>query len=532
MDETMDYPHFAPCPVCGEKMPAVIKGRPCSACGCTTDDPQKILFDANHPGSKNFDLEQFLLAFPADEKIDDDEPSPSAPAAESEWTREEFLDFSKKKKLARAYARKSGKALLFEDISCTNCSNQTPRSETARDGSAWRIVCRVCNQVFNVDELEEAVLEIEKFATYETQFLKANSGEAEAPMADLTRATLARALKDKAAEELRGDRKMVEVFPEKQLSAVLDGSAIRSGDADEKSRIRQTMKRLIDSSGFRPLAVPGPAWQAEIEELQEHFPNFAGAISDVVLPSVAIAAAGGRARPAPLLLVGPPGVGKSYFAEALSKMLGVPRAKVDLASATIGATIGGLSTHWSNAGPGEVFKLLAFGRGGVEAVANPLIFLDEIDKVGTEMRYDPLGPLYTLLELESSRRFEDASLAGLEVDASHIRWIMCANETDPIPKPILSRVHVVHVREPTESELIKIRARIFSGVVKSLGTIREFEDWIPTAVLSGIRNQGPREFKTMCGMAIGKALAQGRYCVREKDFESVLSAPVRKMGFM
>jgi ATP-dependent Lon protease len=528
MEGVMNHPQFAPCPVCGEKMPTVIKGRPCSACGCTTDDPQNVLFDANRPGSKDFDLEQFLLAFPADEKIDDAEPASSA--AEAEWTREEFLDFSKKKKLARAYARKSGKALLFEDISCTNCSNQTPRSETARDGSAWRIVCRVCSQVFNVDELEEAVLEIEKFADYETQFLKANPAEAEASMLDWTRSALARALKEKAAEELRNDRKMVAVFPEKQLQATLEG-AVLSGDGDEKSRIRLTMKRLMVSSGFRPLAVPGPAWQAEVEELQENFPNFSSAISDVVAPSMAIAAAGGRARPAPLLLVGPPGVGKSYFAEALSKILGVPRAKIDMASATIGATIGGLSTHWSNAGPGEVFKLLAFGRGGVEAVANPLIFLDEIDKVGKDMRYDPLGPLYTLLEFESAKSFEDESLSGLEIDASHIRWIMCANETDPIPKPIMSRVHVVNVREPTEAELRIIRARIFIGVVNGL-TIPDFEDWIPPAVLNGAGNQGPREFKNVCVMAIGKALANGKYRVREKDFESGAPVPARKIGFM
>ena len=277
--------------------------------------------------------------------------------------------------------------------------------------------------------------------------------------------------------------------------------------------------------------MPGPAWQAEIEELREHFPNFSSAISDVVLPSLAIAAAGDRARPAPLLLAGPPGVSKSYFAESLGKMLGVPRAKIDMAAATIGAGIGGLSTHWSNAGPGEVFKILAFGRGGVAAVANPLIFLDEIDKVGSDMRYDPLAPLFSLLEIESAKAFEDESLVGLEVDTSHIRWIMCANRIESIPGPILSRVHVVHVREPTETELRHIRARIFSGVVRSIG-IPDFKDWVPPSVLHGAENQGPREFKTLSVMAIGKALARGKYRVSENDFASGLPKPVRRLGFM
>ena len=245
---------------------------------------------------------------------------------------------------------------------------------------------------------------------------------------------------------------------------------------------------------------------------------------------MSIAAAGGRARPVPLLLVGPPGVGKSYFAEALSKILNVPRVKIDMASATMGASIGGLCVHWGNAGPGEVFKALAFGRSGMKAVANPLVFLDEIDKVREGMRYDPLAPLYSLLE-ESAKVFEDESLPGLEMDASHVRWIMCANETGPIPGPILSRVHVVHVRESTDSELIHIRARIFSGVVKNIG-IPDFEDYLPPSILNGAGNQGPRKFKTACVMAIGKALARGKYCVSEMDFEVGLSKTVRKLGFM
>lgn len=452
------------------------------------------------------------------------------PPPQSAWSPEEFRGFCKKKKLARQHARKAGETFLYANLTCPECGSDQLESRPKNGGSLWQLSCYACDKVIISGELDKALAQIEHFSAYELQFLKANPGEAEAPTPDAPMVTLERAIKEKAAEELRGNRRMVEVFPEKQLSAILEVSSIQSGDADEKSRIRQTMKRLIESSGFRPLAVPGPAWQAEIEELQESFPNFARAISDVVMPSLAISAAGGRARPAPLLLVGSPGVGKSFFAEMLGKMLGVPRAKIDMAAATMGAGIGGLSTHWGNASPGEVFKILAFGRGGVEAVANPVIFLDEIDKVGSEMRYDPIAPLYSLMEIESGRVFEDESLPGLQIDTSHVRWILCANGTDSIPGPILSRVHVVHVREPTESELKHIRARIFSGVVKSIGV--DFEDYLPPSILAGAENQGPREFKTLAVMAIGKALARGKYCVSAIDFEVGLSKTVKKLGFM
>lgn len=432
----------------------------------------------------------------------------------------DYVAFCKKRKLARAYARKTGETLLFGEFSCPKCCVGRENVLVTPDGAGlWIMKCTACKGLVSPAEIERAVNEIDELAEKETIFQTPD-----------TPVGLGRALKEKAEQELRNDRKMVEVFRSNQLSAILEGSEIQSGDSEEKGRIKKTMKRLIESGGFRQIASLGPTWQAQIDKLREHFPNFSGAISDVVLPSLAIAAAGGRARPAPLLLVGFPGVGKSYFAEMLGKMLGVPRTKIDMAAATMGAGIGGLSTHWSNAGPGEVFKILAFGRGGVDAVANPIIFLDEIDKVGSEMRYDPLAPLYSLLEIESARKFEDESLPRLEIDTSHIRWIMCPNKTDSIPGPILPRVHVVHVREPTETELRQIRARIFSGVVNSIGI--DFEHYLPPSVLKGAGNQGPQEFKTLSVMAIGKALARGKYRVSENDFASGLSKPVRTLSFM
>jgi ATP-dependent Lon protease len=475
-------------------------------------------------GAENLNFEQLTILLSAKSASDD-------PQSKKEWTASGFRHFCKKKKLAREYARKAEESLIYDELSCTDCGSKRLESRPNDGSTLWQLRCSVCGHYIDSIEFYKSLVQIDLYASYQRQFLRTNPGETEAPMAGVQLVKVARVLEDEAAEDRRSNRKMVEVFPEKQLSAILDNAEIQSGDADEKGRLRQTMKRLIESSGFRPLAVPGSAWEGEIEELQELFPNFTGAISDVILPSMAIAAAGGRARPAPLMLVGPPSVGKSFFAEMLSKMLGVPRAKIDMASASIGASIGGLSSHWSNAGPGEVFKILAFGRGGVEAVANPIIFLDEIDKIGKDMRYDPIGPLYSLLELESARHFADESIPDLEMDASNIRWILCANETTTIPGPILSRVHVVNVREPNETELRHIRARIFSGVVKSIG-IPDFEDYLPPSVLHGVGNQGPREFKTLSVMAIGKALARGKYHVSENDFASGLSKPVRKLGFM
>lgn len=320
----------------------------------------------------------------------------------------------------------------------------------------------------------------------------------------------------------------IKVFEHQQLVDALTILPTMTADGEGRNRVKTTIERLSNSGETRPLVLPGPAWRAEIEELQQAFPTFAQAIEEVVKPSLSILAAGGLARPVPLLLVGAPGAGKSYFAAMLAEMMRVPVVKMDMASVTMSCLLSGLGPHWASSGPGEVFRALAFGRAGRPAAANPVFVLDEIDKVGGDPKFDPVGPLHKLLE-ETSKNFEDESLPGIEMDASHIRWILTANETSPISAPILSRVHVIHVPEMTENEALHVRARIFAGVVSSLGL--EFDKSVPTSVLSGPGAKGPREFKTACVMAIGRALARGKFSVSEVDFQSGSAERVRKMGF-
>jgi ATP-dependent Lon protease len=322
----------------------------------------------------------------------------------------------------------------------------------------------------------------------------------------------------------------VKVFDEQQLIDALTILPTMTADGEGKNRVKTTIERLSNSGEMRPLALPGPAWLAQIEEMQEAFPTFAQAIEEVIKPSLSILAAGGNARPVPLLLVGAPGAGKSHFAATLAEMMQVPVVKMDMSTASMSCLLSGLGPHWASSGPGEVFRALAFGRAGKLAAANPVFVLDEIDKIGGDPKFDPVGPLHALLEIESATNYEDESLPGIAMDASHIRWILTANETRPISAPILSRVHVIHIPEMTESEALHVRARIFAGVVGSLG-LPEFDQSIPSSVLSSPGAKGPREFKTACVMAIGRALARGEFSVSEMDFQSGSAVRVRKMGF-
>ena len=322
----------------------------------------------------------------------------------------------------------------------------------------------------------------------------------------------------------------VQIFSATDLNAAAENVDSSSSDEHAKLRLKLTLRRLLELGTDRPMAVPGSNWSEKLDELRDCFPNFLPMIDEVLEPSMSIEAAGGHARPAPVLLVGPPGVGKSYFAGSVASVLQTCMFKVDMASATTGAAIEGLSVHFGNSSPGELFKVLAFGRGGVAATANPLGFLDELDKVNADLRYDPLAPLYTLLEVESARNFEDQSLPGIRFDASYVRWIACANDLYAIPKPILSRLHIVHVKAPTGAETHRMFERIFEGVVEN--TSLQFDVRISKKIIAdAVAKFSAREFKTKAVMAIGKALVRNRRHVESEDFCISTASATPKMGF-
>lgn len=301
-----------------------------------------------------------------------------------------------------------------------------------------------------------------------------------------------------------------------------------SSDHEAQSRLKATLTQLLASNGMRALATPEASWQGQLDELRAIFPNFCEAI-DCVEASVAIMLAGGVSRPPPLLLVGSPGVGKTHFCESIAKMMNTPFVNIDMSSAQMGSVLDGSAAYWANSAPGQVFKTLAFA---FRATANPVFLLDELDKVGNDLKFDPRAALYSLLEVESAKRFEDQSLPGIFMDASHIRWLGSCNDTAPIPPPLLSRMHVIEIPDPTPSQKRQMYMRIFSGAVKSV-EVKGFSKAIPSGVIERAAGAvGPRAFKTACVSAIGRALVRGRYDVIENDFENARRGAKRSMGFV
>lgn len=326
------------------------------------------------------------------------------------------------------------------------------------------------------------------------------------------------------------DRRTVQVFD----PGLTDPAALIQQlpiDGESRQKMQTALKKILAYGTTRPRSQPDHSWLKDLETLRGEFPGFTAVLDQVVQPHLSLIAAGARrVRMPPILLVGPPGVGKTAFARRLAEMLGTGCLNIDMASATNGAALAGSSTFWSNSQPSQLFNAIAYGLPGRPPVADPVIVLDEIDKVSTD-RYDPMGPLYTLLEEETARVFEDQSLPGIVFDASLIRWILTANDIRRIPEPILSRVLVYEIEPPSGNAMFSIAQRMLESTVRELEI--HFQTRLPRELAPLIGDQTPRTLKVRLELAVGAAMSAGRNYLVLDDLTTLFRTQTKlSMGFV
>ena len=287
--------------------------------------------------------------------------------------------------------------------------------------------------------------------------------------------------------------------------------------------LRTTYERMLERGPGRfhvkPSGVP------DMAALYEQLPNFTGALDDVKRHVALAQDCRDGLEVTPMLLLGPPGIGKTHFARKLADLLGTGMSLVPMSSMTAGWLLSGASSQWKGAKPGKVFEALVEGQ-----YANPVIVVDEIDKASADAQYDPLGALYNLLEHDTAAVFVD-EFAEVAIDASQVIWIVTANDNRSIPEPILNRMNVFEIEAPSPAEARRIARHLYIAIRAEHGWGCRFEAEPSDDLLDHLSELAPRDMRRALMTGFGNARLQERAEIAPEDLPRP-GATKGRLGFL
>ena len=243
-------------------------------------------------------------------------------------------------------------------------------------------------------------------------------------------------------------------------------------------------------------------------------------VKERILEFLAVRALTKKGESPILCLVGPPGTGKTSIAKSLSKALKKPYARISLGGIRDEAEIRGHRKTYVGAMPGRIAN--ASKSTGVK---NPLLLLDEIDKVSNDYKGDTFSALLEVLDGEQNVKFRDHYLE-MPIDLSEVLFVTTANSLQTILRPLLDRMEVIEISSYTENEKMHIATKHL--VPKQLERNGLFEEQLKiskSAIWKMARNytkeagvrQLERTIGEICRKAAKEILEEKKSCVRVTD---------------
>lgn len=241
-------------------------------------------------------------------------------------------------------------------------------------------------------------------------------------------------------------------------------------------------------------------------------------VKDRILEFLAVRILTSKGQTPILCLAGPPGTGKTSIARSLAEALGRPYVRISLGGVRDEAEIRGHRKTYVGAMPGRIATALRNAK-----VKNPLMLLDEIDKVSNDYKGDTFSALLEVLDSEQNDKFRDHYLE-VPIDLSEVLFVTTANTLQTIPRPLLDRMEVIEINSYTENEKIHIAQRhLIPKQLKSHG-LSEEQLSISKKALQKIATVYTRE----AGKSAREILEDNKKCIKvtERNLEHYLGKEI------